>query len=140
MRSSRPGAVLPSAITAFLCLAGCGSSSGEDANVEFQVVYGLVGDSVAHHFQVRVTTPRDSRSGPLNNVGIPTDPANWTKFMVLLNEGELVEVALLNQNGSVASSGKCGVHGAVALEYARAFIASVPFFNGQPIECADGLQ
>ncbi len=142
MHSPRSGrAMLLWGIAACLSTAACGDGGGGDGdhNVELQVGYGLVADEVNHHYTVRVTTPRDTQRKLLPSQDGP-NPSSWARFDVLLNEGELVEIALENQNGVLASRGTCTVHGAVTLEYARAFIAGVQFFNGQYLECADGLQ
>ena len=123
--------------TSLLGMTGCGSSGGED-NVELQVLNGLAHD-IDRQLTVRVTTPRDTERKPLI-FGDSTNPNNWTRFHLQLNDGDPIEIALESIGGVEVSKGNCTVHGAPTLTYARAFIAVVPFFNGQYLECADGLQ
>jgi hypothetical protein len=117
-------------------MTGCGSSDGGN-EVELQVINGLAGD-IDRHLTVRVTTPRETERLPLIG-GDVTNSNNWTKFHLEIKDGELIEIALESSGGAEQSKGTCIVRGAPALGYARAFIAVVAFFNGQYLECADGL-
>lgn len=125
------------AVALYATLVACGDNGGGGgSSLEMQVVAGIANAPFGGYI-VLVTTPRTTVRGPLG-VGDQTNSDNWTKFDLSLEEGELVEVAVEDADGNELVTGQCTVEGAVALEYARAYV----FYFAPPnnyVNCADGF-
>ena len=130
--------VLPIA-ACLLAMCGCGSDAGGGEEVELQVGNGIANDE-DRHLTVRVTTPRETDRNPLI-YGDSSNPANWTKFHLVLKDGDLVEIALEASGGQEMSKGTCTVGGdRKPGDALTAFIAVVRFFNNEYVECGTGFE
>lgn len=122
-------------IAAALSAVACGDDTGGGSSVEVQVIAGIANPGAG--YIVRVTTPRTTVREPLHT-GDQTSAENWTYFDLSLNEGELVEFAVEDTEGTVLVAETCTVQGAVEAEYARAIV----FYFAPPnnyVDCADGF-
>ena len=84
---------------------------------------------------VRVNTPGGEFTAPLGS-GDQTNPANWAKFDLFLEEGEMLVISIMAGDNPLVI-GECTVQGATELGYARA----TAFYFAQPnyINCSTGF-
>lgn len=121
-------------------VAACGSDGGGGGNsVELQVLNGAACCTPAL-LVVRVTTPRTTKAVPLGYEDqIQYD--NWAKVTVNLNEGELVQIDVINANQDVIMTGTCTIASdAIELEYARAYAYYTGFPGAPVVDCADNFE
>ena len=124
-----------------LVVSACGDDGGGDggSSVEIQVVNGAAGATPAELI-VRVTTPHTTKSDLLGYAD-QVQYDNWAKVTVNLNEGELVQIDVIDVEQNVIMTGTCTITSdAIELEYARAYAYYVGFPGAPVVDCADNFE
>jgi hypothetical protein len=128
------------AAAAVAAVAACGEDGGTGGgpSVELQVLAGIAFPAAEGNF-VHVLTPRTNAS-KLMVVGDQTNSANWTKFSLRLEDGDVIRISVINVAEDTLGTGECVValEGAADPSYARA----IAFYFAPPnnyVDCADNL-
>jgi hypothetical protein len=128
------------AVAGAAAVAACGEDGGVGGgpSVELQVLAGIAFPAAEGNF-VHVLTPRTNASKPMA-VGDQTVSANWTKFSLRLEDGDVIRISVINVAEDTLTSGECVVAltGADDPSYARA----IAFYFAPPnnyVDCADNL-
>jgi hypothetical protein len=87
-----------------------------------------------------VTTPHTTKSDLLGYAD-QVQYDNWAKVTVNLNEGELVQIDIIDVEQNVIMTGQCTVTSdAIDLEYARAYAYYTGFPGAPVVDCADNFE